>query len=172
MRAPESHLDFDLELATKHSQENPVYYLQYAHARLASIFRKAKEQGLSLDENQMRGTGGELVSSPVKLEKLDLPEEIELIRMINEYPEEIVRAAERLEPHRVSFYLLELAKAFQGYYSKAKEDPKYKVLSADVDTSRAKMYLCRALKLTLSQGLKLLGVSAPEVMVSPEISKE
>jgi arginyl-tRNA synthetase len=95
---------------------------------------------------------------------LDLPEEIEMIRMIHEYPEEVTRAADGLQPHRITFYLQELAKAFQSYYTKAKEDSRYRVLSAQVDTSAAKLYLCRALKLTFSQGLTLLGVSAPEVM--------
>ena len=154
MRAPESHLDFDIELARRHAQENPVYYVQYAHARLAAIERKAAELNIPPP-----------LSLRVRLELLDLPEEIELIRLLNEYPEEVKRAAFRLEPHRIPFYLLELTKHFQSYYTKAKEDPRYKVLSPDIDTSQAKMYLCAALKLTLSQGLKLLGVSAPEVMV-------
>lgn len=152
MRAPESHLDFDLSLATEKSAENPVYYLQYAHARLCSIERKAIEAKIPVGEDD------------VDLSNLELPEEIEMIRMIHEYPEEIARAAQSLQPHRVTFYLLELAKAFQAYYAKAKEDPRYRVLAASVDTSRAKLYLCRALKLTFSQGLMLLGVSAPEVM--------
>jgi arginyl-tRNA synthetase len=156
MRAPESHLDFDLELAKRHTVENPVYYIQYAHARLASIFRKAKEMGLIESE------GG---FPSVRLSLLDLEEEIEMIRMIHEYPEEVVRAALRLEPHRIPHYLLELTKLFQSYYTKAKEDPRYKVLSGDIDTSQAKMYLGAALKLTLSQGLALMGISAPEVMV-------
>jgi len=152
MRAPESHLDFDLALAAEKSAENPVYYLQYAYARLCSIERKAVEAGVSLP------------GQDADLSFLELPEEIEMVRMIHEYPEEIARAAELLQPHRVTFYLLELAKAFQAYYAKAKEDPRYRVLSSQVDTSRAKLYLCRALKLTFSQGLTLLGVSAPEVM--------
>ncbi len=154
MRAPESHLDFDLALATKHSSENPVYYVQYAHARLASIMRKAAEMGIP-----------EPTKDTVLVERLELPEEIEMIRLIHEYPEEVLRAAEKLEPHRLTFYLLELSKLFQAYYTKAREDPRYRVLTADIDTSRAKMYLGRALKLTLFQGLQLLGISAPEVMI-------
>ena len=154
MRAPESHLDFDLELATKQSQDNPVYYVQYAHARLCAIERKASEMGISPPS-----------SETVNLSLLDLPEEIDLIRMIHEYPEEVLRSAEHLEPHRIPFYLLDLARLYQSYYSRAKEDDRYRVLvPGDVDTSQAKMYLCAALKLTLAQGLKLLGVSAPEAM--------
>ena len=151
-RAPESHLDFDLELAKKQSQENPVYYVQYAHARLASIFRKAKEMGIVSE-------GGSPHLSPLVLD-----EEIELIRLIHEFPEEVARAAARLEPHRIPFYLMELAKAFQSYYSRAKEDPRYRVIGTDIDTSKAKMYLCKILQRTIFQGLDLIGVSAPEVM--------
>ena len=91
-----------------------------------------------------------------------------MIRMIVEFPDEVARAALRLEPHRIPFTLLELTKSFQAYYTKAREDPRYRVLSGDVDTSQAKMYLCAALKLTLSQGLRLLGVSAPDVMKQEE----
>ncbi len=152
MRAPDSHLDFDLELAKTHSQENPVYYVQYAHARLASIERKAAEQGIVLKNGS------------VKLDLLNLPEELEMIRLLLEYPDEILRAAQKLEPHRIAFYLLELTKLFQSYYTKAKEDDRYRVISSDVDTTLVKLYLCRALKLTLEKGLKILGVSAPELM--------
>lgn len=151
MRAAGSHLDFDIELAKSQSQENPVYYVQYAHARLCSIFRKAEEQGLK-------------VPPQPRLEKLALPEEISLIRLLHQFPEEVSFAAERLEPHRIPFYLLELARAFQAYYSRAKEDPRYRVLGSDIDTSGAKLYLCHILKEIFTQGLKLIGVSAPEVM--------
>lgn len=180
MRAPESHLDFDLKLATEKSAENPVYYVQYAHARLCSIERKAAEMNIPLP------------GQDVDLTPLDLPEELEMTRMIHEYPEEVARAAERLEPHRIAFYLLELAKTFQAYYTKAKGDPRYRVLSAgvnslgerpqpgkgfprasdQVDTSRAKLYLAHALKLTFSQGLTLLGVSAPEAMTQEQRTEE
>lgn len=152
MRAPESHLDFDLELAKTESQENPVYYVQYAHARLASLFRKAVEKGVPFSP------------AKVNLSLLDLPEEIDLIQLLHLYPDEILLAATRLEPHRIPFYLLELARAFQSYYSKAKEDDRYLVVGRDVDTSQAKMYLCAQLKKTIAKGLKLIGVSAPEVM--------
>ncbi len=158
MRAPESHLDFDLELARKHSQENPVYYVQYAHARLASIERKAKEMNLENLEN-LKKTGTEF-----HVADLNRPEEIELIQTMSEFPEEVERAAAELAPHRIAFYLLELSKLFQAYYAKAKDDDHYRVLAGSVDSIRAKRYLCAALKLTIAQGLRLLGVSAPEVM--------
>ncbi|MBI4373827.1 MAG: arginine--tRNA ligase [Deltaproteobacteria bacterium] len=138
MRAADSHLDFDLDLAKKHSQENPVYYAQYAHARLASIFRKAAERKIFMTED-------------ADLERLNLPEEIE-------------RAALDLEPHRIPFYLLELARAFQSYYTRAKGDKRYWILGSDIDTTRAKLYLASILQKTLARGLTLIGVSAPEVM--------
>jgi arginyl-tRNA synthetase len=81
--------------------------------------------------------------------------------LIHEYPEEVTQAADSLQPHRIAFYLLELAKTFQAYYTKAKEDARYRVISGQVDTSKAKLYLCRALKLTFSQGLTLLGSPRP-----------
>ncbi len=153
MRAPESHLDFDLELAKSQSQENPVYYVQYAHARLCSIERKAAEQGVSLKEGEVPD-----------LRHLDLPEELEMVRTLLEYPDEIFRAAQKFEPHRISFYVLEVAKMFQSYYSKAKSDDRYRVLSGDVDSIKAKLYFCRSIRHVLALGLDLLGISAPSEM--------
>lgn len=162
MRAPESHLDFDLELAKSQSQENPVYYVQYAHARLCSIMKKAaqqfKEQGIELKDHEIPD-----------LKSLNLPEELEMIRVLLEYPEEILRAAKKLEPHRISFYILEVAKMFQSYYSKAKTDDRYRVLSGDVDSVKAKLYFCRSIQHTLASGLKLLGITAPTEMHHEEI---
>ncbi|MBI2068136.1 MAG: arginine--tRNA ligase [Deltaproteobacteria bacterium] len=152
MRAAESHLDFDLDLAKKESQENPVYYVQYAHARLASLFRKAEEKGIGK------------IPADLDLSHLDLPEEIELIRLLHKFPDEVSRAASLLEPHRIPFYLLELSQAFQAYYAKAKLDFRYQVVGSDIDTTRVKLYLCRILKRTIANGLKLMGVSAPSEM--------
>ena len=110
--------------------------------------------------NQMGSTRG------VRLSLLVLEEEIELIRLIHEFPEEVSRAAHSTSPHRIPFYLLELSRAFQSYYTKAREDPRYRVIGTDIDTSKAKMYLCKILQRTIAKGLKLIGVSAPEVMQS------
>ena len=153
MRAASSHLDFDIELAKQQSQDNPVYYVQYAYARLASIFRKALEKGMRFPH------------AP-QVQLLTLPEEIQLISLMSQFPDEVSLAALRLESHRIPFYLLALAQAFQSYYSKAKEDPRYRVIGRDVDTSQAKLYLCHILKRTFALGLKLLGVLAPEFMGS------
>jgi arginyl-tRNA synthetase len=152
MRAASSHLDFDLDLAMKQSQENPVYYVQYAHARICSILGKADA----------------ISQKKPDLGLLELPEEVTLIKLLNDYPGAIQLSAEQRAPHHVVFYLLELARHFQSYYSQAKQDPRYKVLSEDVDRSRAKIYLVDIIKKVLNDGLGVLGVSSPEEMRSEE----
>lgn len=153
-RAPSSHLDFDLELATKKSSENPVYYVQYAHARIASVLEKAQAKGISLD------------FSKIDLKDLNLPEELGLIRALHDYPFEIQTALKHFEPHRIPYYLIDLSKRLQVYYSRSKEDARYHVLSQTIDTARAKLYLLTRVKAVLSDGLALLGISAPERMES------
>lgn len=147
MRRSDTHLDFDLELAKKQSNENPVYYVQYAHARICSILRNAGERGLEIpgyDE--------------VDLRNLILPEEINLIKAITRFPEVVEGAALSLEPHRLTFYLNELAGLFHSYYNK------HKVLSDDEGLSRARVFLIQSILTVLRNALKLLGVSAPERM--------
>jgi len=151
LRSASAQLDFDLDLAKKETPDNPVYYIQYAHARIASIFRKAADAGVALKEN-------------ADLSLLTLPEEKELIHRLAEYPEALEDAAKELEPHRIGFYLLDLAKAFQTYYSRAKSDGRYRVLSEDAGMSQAKLSLAKALKIVFLNGLTILGVSAPEEM--------
>ena len=153
MRAASAHLDFDVELARKHTQENPVYYVQYAHARICSILRKATLKPKSKD-----------------LSLLDLDEELYLIKVLNDYPATVLEAARIREPHRIVFYLLELARHFQSYYSKAKGDPRYRVLGDDVDRTQAKLYLVDIIKEVISDGLNLLGISAPEEMRAEELN--
>ncbi|WP_456430974.1 arginine--tRNA ligase [Thermosulfuriphilus sp.] len=142
-----SHLDFDLSLAKKQSQENPVYYVQYAHARVASVFEKATEKGV--------------VFHP--LEEIDLSllkeeEELELLKLLDAFPDVIEGAAESLEPHRLTFYLTEVATVFHNYYTK------HRFLSEDEELSRARLALALATKQVIGRGLGLLGVSAPEKM--------
>jgi arginyl-tRNA synthetase len=147
MRRSDSHLDFDLELAKKQSSENPVYYVQYAHARICSILRNADEQGYEIpgyDE--------------VDLRFLKLPEELNLIKAISRLPEVIEGAALALEPHRLTFYLNALAALFHSYYNK------HKVLSDDEGLSRARLFLIKSILIVLRNVLRLLGVSAPEKM--------
>jgi len=129
--------------------ENPVYYVQYAHARIANILRKAAEENLAID-------GIDAAS----LERLVQADELALVRRIAEYPDLVCEAAAELEPHRVTFYLLDLAAAFHGYYNR-KEN---RVVSEDRELSRARLALVIAVKQVIAGGLELLGVTAPERM--------
>lgn len=153
MRSHTAQLDFDLDLARKESPENPVYYIQYAHARIASIFTRAALQGIHL---------GDDVERPEEL--LSLPEEIRLAKALGTFPRVIETCVEQCEPHHLAFYLLEVARLFQGYYSRAKADSRYRVLSDDAALTRAKLYLLKNIQIVLQNGLSLLGISAPERM--------
>ncbi|APG24157.1 MULTISPECIES: arginine--tRNA ligase [Syntrophotalea] len=147
MRRSDSQLDFDLELAKKQSNENPVFYVQYAHARVCSINRNAVEQGLAVPE-----------MGKVDFEVLALEDELALARLLSRYPEVVDGAAAQFEPHRVVFYLQELAARFHSYYNKGR------VLVEDPEVSRARLYLVNCVRIVLRNALLLLGVSAPERM--------
>ncbi len=146
-RRSDSQLDFDLELAKKQSNENPVYYVQYAHARVCSINRNAAEAGLSLP------TGGES-----DLGCLILEDELALVKLLSRYGDVVEGAALHCEPHRIVFYLQELAARFHSYYNKGR------VVTEDLETSRARLYLVNGVRTVLENALLLLGVSAPERM--------
>ncbi|MCE5264888.1 MAG: arginine--tRNA ligase [Deltaproteobacteria bacterium] len=147
MRRSDSHLDFDLELAKRQSNENPVYYVQYAHARICSILRMAAERGLAMPEPGQADAG-----------LLKLPEEIDLIKAITRFPEVVEGAASTLEPHRLTFYLNDLAAIFHSYYNKNK------VLSEDGALTAARLFLVGCVLTVLKNALNLLGVSTPEKM--------
>ncbi len=147
MRRSDSHLDFDLELAKKQSNENPVYYVQYAHARICSIMKMALERGISMPAFHD--------INPLLLKE---PEEKNIIRMLARYPEMIQGAANSLEPHRVTFYLNELAGVFHSYYNKNK------VISDDESITKARLFFVNVIKIVLHNALNILGVSAPEKM--------
>jgi arginyl-tRNA synthetase len=148
-RKSDSHLDFDLDLAKRQAPENPVFYVQYAHARLAGIFREAAKAGLAL---------------PGDLAQVDLgllsDEELALARKLVGLPGVVREAVENLEPHRVPFYLLELAGDFHRYYNK----PTNRIIGDKRELSVARLFLSRLLKEGISNGLELLGVSAPDRM--------
>jgi len=144
MRSSESHLDFDLELAQKESSENPVFYIQYAYARIASIFRKAEGEGLD--------------ASGESLGLLTEPDEIALIKKLLLYPEVVADSAETLSPHKVAYFLQELAADFHSYYNK------HRVVDEDRALSGARLYLIKCVRTVLSNGLGLLGISAPDRM--------
>jgi arginyl-tRNA synthetase len=147
MRRSDSQLDFDLELAKRQSNENPVFYVQYAHARIASIIRMAQDRAMELP------AGGD-----ADLGLLMLPEEIQLIKSVIRFPEIVEGAAKALEPHRITFYLNELAGIFHSYYNKNR------VMTEDLELSRARLFLVKSVGQVLRNALGLLGVSAPEKM--------
>ena len=147
MRRSDSQLDFDLELAKQKSAENPVYYVQYAHARVCSINRNAEEIGISLP-----------VSGNFATEHLRLEEELAMTKLLARYPDTVVGAALNYEPHRIVYYLQELASQFHSYYNR------YRVLTDEANESLARLYLVNSVRIVLENALNLLGVSAPEKM--------
>jgi arginyl-tRNA synthetase len=147
MRSTDSQLDFDLDLAKSQSNENPVYYIQYAHARISSIFRQAKEAGIFLPP--VRETD---------LTALVLPVEIDLIKKITSLTEEVELAALRREPHRLARYAHELASLFHSFYNHCR------VMTDDVGVQRARIILVQATQIVLKNVLNVLGVDAPEKM--------
>jgi arginyl-tRNA synthetase len=150
LRHYESPLDFDLELAKKQSNDNPVYYVQYVHARISNILKKAAEQ------NYKRISWNEKFSDFIKL-----PEEMELIKLMAQYPEVVSQSALLMEPHRIPFYLKELAGAFHAYYH---DRSKHQVISDDAELTTARLYLVAAVRMVIRNGLTLMSVSAPKRM--------
>lgn len=148
VRKSEQHLDFDLDLAKSQSNDNPVYYIQYAHARIHSVFRQLEEKGFTYDQQ------GALSF----LNKLDNEHEQALATQLAKYPEILERAAKQREPHQIAHYLRELANALHSFYNAQK------VLIDDEDLRNARLVLLDATRQVLYNGLTLLGVSAPEAM--------
>jgi arginyl-tRNA synthetase len=146
-RRPDSHLEFDLETAKAQSAENPVFYVQYANARINSIFAKAKEKGTALGE-----PGG------IDFSRLVENEELRIIKKLLTYPVVFEGAVLSHEPHRITFYLQELAGLFHPYYNK------YRVITDEAELSRARLALCEAVRIVLRDGLEILGLTAPEKM--------
>jgi arginyl-tRNA synthetase len=151
MRSGNSQLDFDLALATKQTEENPVFYVQYGHARACSILRKAAERGIAVPPVTVEALRG-----------LGLPEELDLVRRMLSLPDVVAGAAKALEPHRVIFYLQDTLAAFHSYLTRYKNTEK--VLGPDPVKTAARLALVEALRQTLRNSLLILGVSAPERM--------
>ncbi len=147
MRKGDQHLDFDLDLAKSRTNENPVYYIQYAHARICSVMRRAPARGF--------GDAGE---APQHLEVLGEAEELALMRALSRYPEVVEGAAFAREPHRVAFFLRELATEFHSFYNA------HTLLVDDPNLRGARLALAGAVRQVIANGLSLLGVSAPESM--------
>ncbi|MEL6545606.1 MAG: DALR anticodon-binding domain-containing protein, partial [Myxococcota bacterium] len=159
LRRSDSQFDFDLDLATKKSLDNPVYYAQMGHARTCSIMRKAEEQGVP------EAKDGEGALTP-----LALPEELKLIKMMARAPEVVVSAADTREPHQIVFYVQELIAQFHSYFTQYARTER--VISDDAEKTRARLLLCSALRTTLASLLAVLGVEAPERMTLEEAEQE
>jgi arginyl-tRNA synthetase len=147
-RRVDSQLTFDIDLARSQTNENPVYYIQYAHARICSVLRKLAAEGVERDRNECRGD----------LSRLTLDEEKELANQLARFPELVANAAAQREPHHVAHYLRELAGQFHTYYNA------HKVLTGDTELRDARVSLYLAVRQVLANGLALLGVNAPEEM--------
>jgi arginyl-tRNA synthetase len=151
MRKSDSHLDFDLELAKKESSENPVFYVQYAHARIASIFEQARQSGVDAKDVSAR---------EVELDRLTQPEELGLIKRVIQFSDVVEESVGELEPHRLVFYLMEVAGEFHRYYNR------FRVVSDDLALTRARLILLRDVQKVIGGGLNLLGVTAPLKMAA------
>lgn len=147
MRSMDTHLDFDMDLAVSTSNENPVYYVQYAYARICSIFRQAEEQGIALAPVNQAPLG-----------KLTAEHELDLLRKMGELPETIASAASAYAPHQIIRYVYELASLFHSYYRAER------VITDDAEQSQARLQLLAALRIVLGSCLRIVGVSAPEKM--------
>lgn len=148
MRSANTHLEFDIALAKKQSEQNPVYYVQYAHARIASILRFAESEGIEND----------LQKNLQSLNKLETSEEINILKTLLNFPEIISNCAKSFEPHHLTNYLKEVAEAFHSFYHANR------VLNDDEELTRARITLCLMAKKVLANGLEILNVSAPEKM--------
>lgn len=145
MRGIGSHLNFDLKLAKEQSEENPVYYLQYAHARIASIIRLAESKGVDVNKSY-------------DLSLLTQPEEISLMKLLSQFPDMVESCAVTYEPHRLAEYLHDVAGSYHKFYHE------HRVVGDDLNITAARIALCLATKTVLANGFAILGISAPEKM--------
>ncbi|MFI8577056.1 arginine--tRNA ligase [Rossellomorea aquimaris] len=146
MRSADTHMDFDLDLAVSQSNENPVYYAQYAHARICSILRQAEEQGLASEDK-------------IDLKLIGTEKEVDLLKKLGEFPQMVADAAEKRTPHRVANYINDLASAFHSFYNANK------VLDEENrELTTARLALVKVVRVTLQNALALIGVAAPEKM--------
>ena len=150
-RSNDSQLDFDFDLVTDHSKENPVFYVQYAHARICSLFRKNKYE--TSNENKLN------------LDFLNQEIEIDIIKKIAEWPKCLELSAYHLEPHRVPFYLYELASLFHTYWNSGNENDNLKILNdTQPELQSARLFLIKKMQFVLKSGLDILNVTAPVEM--------
>jgi arginyl-tRNA synthetase len=155
-RRNDAAMDFDFALVKEQTRDNPVFYVQYAHARSFSVFRTAARDIPGTDVSAAALAAAEL-------ERLDSPADLELIRALAAWPRSVAAAALAHEPHRIAFYLHELAAAFHGFWAKGNEDPRLRFVNADdPKLSVARLALVDAVRQVLGNGLAILGVTAPE----------
>jgi arginyl-tRNA synthetase len=147
MRKPDSQLVFDIDLAKQKTLENPVYYVQYAHARICSIFENASERGISLAD-----------AVNVRLERLETPEEMLIIKTLTQFPEVVEGSAINFEPHRITNYLQDLAGQFHSFYNRNR------VITEDLELTVSRLFLLKCVAITLKNALTMLGITAPEKM--------
>lgn len=147
MRSADAQLDFDLELARRQTAENPVFYVQYAHTRIAGIFRSAKERGIALPE-----------AGEASIARLEHDDEIALVKVLDEFPEVVRTAADAYEPHRVVYYAQKVAGEFHRFYSR------HRCVTDDAEQTQARLVLVGAVKQVIGRALRLVGVSAPDRM--------
>lgn len=152
-RKPDAPLDFDLTAVKEQSRDNMVFYVQYAHARTHSVFRMVAEQMTDLDVSESG-------LATAKLDRLTEASEIELIRLLAEWPRQVEAAADAEEPHRVAYYLYDLAQAFHGWWTKGKEDAALRFIHPeDPETTKARLTLVMAVRIVIASGLSVFGVA-------------
>jgi arginyl-tRNA synthetase len=152
-KAHDSQLDFDIDMVKRHDSDNPVYYVQYAHARICSIFKKAEAEGVIVP-----------CEKDDILKRLPLDEEINLIRLMEEFPSLLSEICVSFEAHRLTYYLTDLAAQFHKYFNLGLKNPENRIVTSDIPLSQARLILCDAIRIVIKTGLNLLGVSAPEKM--------
>ena len=155
-RRNDAAMDFDFALVKEQTRDNPVFYVQYAHARACSVFRVAERDLPGLDASAA-------ALRTAELERLATPAELDLVRAVAQWPRTVAAAALAHEPHRIAFYLYDLAAAFHGFWAKGKEDVSLRFVNAgDPTLTLARLALVDAVRQVIVNGLAILGVSAPD----------
>jgi arginyl-tRNA synthetase len=156
-RAPNTVLDFDYAKVTEQSKDNPVFYVQYANARIASVFRNAAEAFPALTPASKAVRHGDLA-------KIEDPGELAIIKKLAQFPREIEAAARAKEPHRIAFYLYDLASSVHGQWTRGNDLPYLRFIQPDETLTAARLGLLIAVKQVITSGLGVLGVQAPDAM--------
>jgi arginyl-tRNA synthetase len=153
MKNHDSPLDFDMDLVKKRDSDNPVYYVQYAHARICSIFRKAETEGITLPDQ------------PGDLSRyLRLEDELAIIKVMAGFPSLLMEICATLEPHRLTYYLTDLAALFHRYFNLGTKIPENRIVTGDKALTQARLVLAEGIRTVIANGLRLLGINAPEKM--------